>query len=100
VSVYKLAMPMTVGDLANRISIDQLELVSISLNFEPFYTGQATPIAILSIVLLHRASGWKETITYQDGSALAFWTAHAPVLEAAILAKLMADAKLPAGTVA
>jgi hypothetical protein len=94
---YTLTTPVTVGDLSNPITVDKLEVASISMNFEPFYSDKGT--AILSVVLVHRASGYKMNIVYQDASALEFWQSHSATLEADVFSMLMADGKLPAGTV-
>jgi hypothetical protein len=99
--IYTLTTPVTVGDLNNQIILDKLELSSISLNFEPTYKDKG--IAILSIVLIHRASGHTVNIVYSDTSALGFWanldTASNLVTKAAF-AKMAADGKLPAGILA
>ncbi len=99
--IYTLTNPASVGDLENPITIDKLELACVSLNFEPERSSKG--MAVLSIVLVHRASGYKHTVVYQDASALAFWTAldtAGSVVTKAVFAKLAADAKLPPGTLA
>ncbi len=98
--IYTLTMPVTVGELTNPITINQLELASVSLNFEPERSSKGT--AILSIVLVHRASGYKVNVVYSDATALAFWMsldAGASVTRA-LFQKLAADGKLPAGALA
>jgi hypothetical protein len=99
--VYTLTNPITVGDLTNPIAVDKLELASVSLNFEPVYSDKGA--AILSIVLVHRASGYKVNVVYNDATAMAFWTAlntAGSVVTKSVFAKLTADGKLPAGTLA
>lgn len=99
--IYTLTNPITVGDLTNPLLVDKLELSAISLNFEPERTITGT--AILSIVMVHRASGYKVNIVYSDATALAFWTAlntANSLVTKAVFAKLTADGKLPAGTLA
>jgi hypothetical protein len=99
--IYTLTNPVTVGDLTNPIVIDKLQLASISLNFAPSYTSQGK--AVLSIVLIHVASGYTINIVYSDSTALGFWTALdtiGSVVTKAVFAKLTADGKLPAGTLA
>jgi hypothetical protein len=97
--VYTLTNPITVGDLTNPITVDKLELASVSLNFEPIYADKGT--AILSIVLVHRASGYNVNVVYSDATALSFWstlnTANSLVTKS-VFAKMTADNKLPAGT--
>ena len=99
--IYTLTNPMTVGDFANPILIDKLELASVSLNFEPFYSDKGT--AMFSIVLVHRASGYKVNVVYSDATALSFWTnlnTAGSVVTKSVFTKLTADGKLPAGTLA
>lgn len=94
---YTLTNPITVGDLSNLVTIDKLEVASFSMNFEPCLSDNGT--AVLSVVLVHRASGYKMNVVYQDASALTFWQQHSATLESDAFAKLIADGKLPAGTV-
>lgn len=94
---YTLTNPVTVGDLSNPITVDKLEVASFSMNFEPTLSDNGT--AVLSVVLVHRASGYTMNIVYRDASALSFWQNHSATLETDIFAKLVADSKLPAGTV-
>jgi hypothetical protein len=99
--IYTLNTPITVGDLTSPITVDKLELASISINFEPIYGDKG--MAYLSIVLVHRASGYKVNLVYGDATALAFWNAlntAGSVVTKAVFAKLTADGKLPAGTLA
>lgn len=99
--VYKLTPPMHVGDLVGGITVDQLQLVSVSINFDTVYASKGN--AILSVILLHPSSGWKHNIVYQDASALTFWNSTMDANSAcsnAIFQKLIADGKLPAGTLA
>ena len=51
-----LTTPVHVGDLVNGITVDKLDLVSVSVNF------QGTT-AIASFMLRHTASGWIHTVT-------------------------------------
>jgi hypothetical protein len=97
--IYTLTNPLTVGDLTNPVTVDKLELASVALNFEPTYADKG--VAILSIVLVHRASGYKVNVVYNDATAMAFWTALntvGSVVTKSVFAKLAADAKLPTGT--
>lgn len=110
--IYKLDIPITVGDFENQIVVDQLELRSMSMVLDG-----ANPV--LSIVLIHVVSGWSHNIVYRDATAMDFWNslesgsatsrsaptggAAAPAPSAVssqIFAKLMADKKLPSGSVA
>jgi hypothetical protein len=96
---FTLSTPIQVGDLTNPILIDKLELSSVSFNFEPERSSQGT--AILSVVLVHRPSGYKHNVVYDDSSALEFWKhieQEEEVISKEVLGKLIADGKLPAGT--
>jgi hypothetical protein len=95
---FALATPLTIGDLQHQITIDKLEIASVSLNFEPMYSDKG--VAVLSVVLVHRPSGHKVNIVYEDASALTFWQTHEAGLATAIFEKLIADGKLPAGSLA
>ncbi len=93
--IHTLSAPVTVGDFGHPISIDKLELFSISLTM-----ASVTPT--LSIVLFHRASGYQINIIYQDATVSPFWVGvnAANTLEKAIFQKLTSDGKLPTGTLA
>lgn len=93
---YTLANPVQVGDLTNPITVDSLEVGSFSMNFEPSISDSGN--AILSVVLVHRASGYKMNIVYQNADALAFWTERESVLGTDIFNKLISDGKLPNGS--
>ncbi len=94
---YKLKNPATIGDLANPVLIEELELFSMSMTFDP-------EEPVLSVVLIHRTSGWKHVVTYTDPTAVEFWAhlyeAEFDFLRRAVLQKLVADGKLPPGTLA
>jgi len=96
---YRLTQPMTVGDLTNPILIDELELASVAVNFEPEWASQGK--ATLSVVLVHLASGYKTNIVYRDATALTFWRNLnlADKVTSAILNKLQTDGKLPPGSI-
>jgi len=93
---YKLSTPVSVGDLTQRIEVDELEIESLSLIFDP-------QRPVLSIVLLHRPSGWQHNVVYRDSSAVEFWArvyeAEFDFLHKAVLQKIIADKKLPEGTI-
>ena len=92
---YVLAKPISMGDLANSFVVDELELRSLSLTFDP-----ENPV--LSAVLEHKATGWQHVVTYFDSTAAEFWARTAePQFDAiarALLEKLATDGKLPPGT--
>lgn len=101
---FTLATPMMVGDLANRISIDVLQVSAISFQFDPALAGASVPQMIVSIVLKHPASGWPHNVVYKgdvDGSAALAWfnSNFALQLVTAVLNRMVADGKLPMGVV-
>lgn len=92
---YTLATPVTVGDFLNPVVVDKLQLYSISLT-----AGDAKPT--LSVVLIHVASGYQINLVYTDATVMTFWNAinAGNALTRAAFQKLVADGKLPAGTLA
>ena len=68
-----LSEPIEMGDLANRITVQHLEIVAIAINLQAIHVAQGN--AALSLILEDPDTGWKTTITYRDASALAFWGA-------------------------
>ncbi|HZP31888.1 MAG TPA: hypothetical protein VFB23_00900 [Candidatus Acidoferrales bacterium] len=101
---FTLTTPQNVGDLNNPILIDVLAVTAISFNFDPALTGSSTPQMIVSIVLKHLPSGWSHNIVYKgnaDGAAALAWfnSNFAQNLVTAVLNRLVADGKLPPGTI-
>lgn len=94
--LYTLNPPITVGDFANSITVNSLKLVSISINYEDVYTKNGT--AILSICLADPTTGYPMNIVYQDASALQMAQTIEAQIGAELFQKLIADSKLPAGT--
>lgn len=93
---YKFTSPIRIGDLANSILVDELEVESISLIFDP-------QRPVLSIVLIHKQSGWTHNVVYTDSTAVEFW---ARLCEQSfdsicneLLKKLMSDKNLPTGSI-
>lgn len=96
--IYTLNTPVMVGDLANPITIDAVELASVSFNFEPAYSDAGT--AIVSVVLVHRASGYKYNVVFNDAASLTQWANFDGVNNAitkAIFNRLKIAGKIPAG---
>jgi hypothetical protein len=91
--IYTLTNPITVGDLNHSIIIDALQVESLSIT-----CNQQKPV--LSVILVHPASGYQLNVVYTDATALAFWDAvnSGSVLERATFERLMKDNKLPQGT--
>lgn len=74
-ATHRFATPIRVGDIKNGITVDALDLVSISVNFKPVLEtpkGQSAHIkywrdqVIVSCVLHHAASGWTHTVTLSE----------------------------------
>ena len=101
---YVFQQPVKMGDLQNQISIDSLELASVSFNFEPFHKDAGK--AIVSVVLVHRSSGYKANIVIPDAAGLALWNQvrvsnfAIKGLDIIILEYLLTNLLLPAGSVA
>lgn len=113
-ATHKLATPIRVGDLKSGITVDALDLVSISINFQPVLdTPKDRPAhikywrdrVIVSCVLRHPGSDWTHTVTLsentaKDKEARAMWDKikeKFPDFEKEILAMLAEH--LPPGTV-
>jgi hypothetical protein len=97
-TTFTLAAPITVGTLANSVSISSLQLTNINLATTPDLAPLGT--GTLTLTLTDPASGAQETITYRDASVLDLWQTIGDEVSKAVFAKLIADAKLPAGTLA
>lgn len=112
-ATHKLATPLRVGDLVNGINVEALDLVSISINFQPILdTPKDRPAHIkywrdqvsVSCMLQHPASGWTHTVTLAEHTqkgkeAKAMWDkikAAFPDFEKKILELLQEH--LPEGT--
>ena len=94
----------TIGDLENQITIDRLRVVAISFNRQASHVADNT--VVLSILLEHPASGWTHNVVYEGAAALAearlinTGNFTGKSLHTRILEKLLADGKIPAGTIA
>ena len=105
---FALATPVNLGTLTAPVNVASLRVTSVRFSTTPALAPLGT--AELSITLTDTASGWQETIEYRDASVLAFFAQSAPAPEAGasvedvmaklIFSKLIADGKLPPGTIA
>ena len=95
--LYTLTTPITVGDMQHQTTISSLKLVSVSLNFEDYYTEQGH--AVLSICLAEATNGYPVNVMYQDASALTMAKIIEDQIGQEIFDKLVADSRLPAGNV-
>jgi len=105
-TTYNLATPVLIGTLGNQTAVSSLQVTGILWTSTP----QLAPLGSgdLSVTLTDPASGYQETVRYQDASVLDLWaslqspaanTAFGDIVSAAILAKLVADGKLPPGNI-
>lgn len=104
---YTLTTPVNVGTLTTPVNVSALKVTGIIFSTTPALAPIGT--GELTITLTDPVSGWQETITYKDASVPAFFAQTAPappanstvedVMSQLIFAKLVADGKLPAGTV-
>jgi hypothetical protein len=105
-TTFTLTTPVTVGDLSNPRTVTALAITSIWFTVTPDLAQIGT--GELDITLTEPTNGWQETISYRDASVLAFFAQIAPpppagatvedVMCSLLFAKLIADGKLPAGT--
>jgi hypothetical protein len=94
--VYTLNPPIQVGDLTKAITVSSLKLVSVAINYEDAYTKNGK--AVLSICLADPISGYPLNVVYEDASALDMARTIEGQVGAELFQKLIADGKLPAGT--
>jgi hypothetical protein len=106
-TIFTLTTPANVGTLGSPVVVSALAVTSVFFTstpaMAPLGTGQ------LNVTLTETTSGWQETIRYQDATVIAFFGQAAPtpaagatyqdVMSAAVFSKLIADGKLPPGTV-
>ncbi len=100
---FTLTAPAIVGSLGNQVTIAALQITGFWWTTTPALAQIGT--GEMEITLTETTNGWQETISYQDATVLTFMaqaTANGAVmgdaLNAAIFAKLIADQKIPAGT--
>ena len=106
--LFVLTHPQNVGTLAAPINVASLRVTALTFSMTPALAPLGT--GQLSVTLTDPASGWQETIDYQDASVRAFFAQTAPippspitvedVMAQLVFAKLIADGKLPAGSLA
>lgn len=105
-TTYTLTTPLTVGTLGSQSTVSSLQITVLEYSSTPALAPLGT--AELSVTLTDPNSGWQERVLYQDASVFALWqSAQSPapgtqlgdILAAAVFAKLIADGKLPAGTI-
>jgi hypothetical protein len=108
-TTFTLTTTVNVGTLNNPVVVSSLTITALMYTTTPALAPLGT--AELSVTVTDPVSGWQETISYQDASVLAFFGQLAPttlpagttlddVMCQVTFAKLIADGKLPPGTVA
>ena len=99
-----LDQPKTIGDFDNSFTVNRLRVAAFSFNRQKGHEAQET--VTLSILLEDPTSGFPVSVDYKGIEALNYAkfinTADFSVksLHTTILEKLVADGKLPAGTIA
>lgn len=102
---YTLTTPVSAGTISKPVTIKSLQVTSIWWTSTPVLA----PIGAqeMKITLTDPASGWQEIVAYKDATVAPMWTASvtataeslADVVATAVLNKLIADKKLPSGTI-
>jgi hypothetical protein len=107
-TTFHLATPVNVGTLTAPVVVSSLNITALMYTTTPALAPLGA--AQLSVTVTDPVSGWQETVSYQDASVLAFFSQLAPttlpagttlddVMCQLTFAKLIADGKLPPGTV-
>jgi hypothetical protein len=107
VTTYTLTTPVTLGALANPITVAALAITSIRFTSTPALAPGGT--GELDITVTETTNGWQETVSYKDASVLSFFAQAAPapqtgatvedIMCGLLFAKLIADGQLPPGVV-
>lgn len=101
-----LTTPVTIGALASPLTVSSLQVTDVAIATKPSLAQIGT--GTLAVTLTDPNSGAQETIIYQDATVLTLWASTATVpagqslgdtIASAVFNKLIADGKLPAGTV-
>jgi hypothetical protein len=95
---FTLSTPLTFGTLASPVTVSSLRLTNINLATTPELAPAGT--GTLTLTLTDPESGAQETVIYRDASVLDLWQTIGDDVSKAVFAKLIADNKLPAGTLA
>lgn len=102
---FTLTTPATVGSLGAPVTLRSLQITGINSSLTPPLAPVGT--GILELTLTDPTSGWQETISYRDASVPALWallqspaanTKLEDIVGMALFSKLIADGKLPAGS--
>ena len=102
--IYTLSTPLQVGTMQKPVTVKALQVTAVWWSSTP----ALAPLGTQELkVTLTGDSGWQETIGYRDATVGPFWTSSvtvnaqslADVVATAVLNKLIADKKIPAGTI-
>lgn len=108
-----MAAPQSAGDLRHQITIDELELLTASFNFEPYYADKGVCMTYIGLIQHVRSiltcgvrrpfgSTHKLKIIYEDGRGMELWKKVDAIgnVTRAVFDHLVADGQLPQGTIA
>lgn len=104
-TLFTLATPISVGTMSSPVTVTSFEVTVVSYSSTPALAPSGT--GELDITLTDPNTGWQESFSYQDSSVLTFWStlstlaaqsAVGDIMAQAVFQKLIADGKLPAGT--
>jgi hypothetical protein len=106
-TTFTLATPVNVGPLTTPVNVSSLQVTGVLFSTTPALASIGT--GKLTVTLTDPVSGWQETIDYLDASVLDSFSQTAPtppagatmndIMSQAIFAKLIADKKLPDGSI-
>jgi len=102
--IYTFTNPLTMGGMSAPLTVKSLQITGFACGAFP----GAAKVAALSITLTDPGSGFQTVVLYQDSTVPAFWNAITSTPDSgdtlqdtitkAIFAKLMADGRVPPGT--
>jgi hypothetical protein len=102
--IFTLDTPTTVGTLANQITVSALGMTAIRVSSTPALAPMGS--GEMEIILTETTNGWQTAISYQDASVFDLLEASidagasmGSTLASTIFAKLVADGKLPPGSI-
>jgi hypothetical protein len=95
---FTLTTPFQTGSFEAPITVTSLQITEVYYSSTPALAPIGT--GTLNITLTDPATGWQYQAKYQDASVLTLWQTIADPIAQSIFAKLIADGKLPPGTLA
>jgi len=103
---FTLATPTTTGELGSQKTVTSLQIAAFGINFKPEVAALGE--AEMHVAVTDPKSGYLQRFQYKDKTIPAFWasTPNVPAglnlgdaLSEGIFQKLLADGKIPAGTI-